>query len=94
MDVIIYTKKHCDRCEAMKSFLNKYEIPYMEKDIMDPDVGSELVGNDFVKDNFCDENECIVITPVINVDGKWLYKEFFGINGFAEYRAKKFFNIT
>ncbi|MBD3228383.1 MAG: hypothetical protein GF329_09360 [Candidatus Lokiarchaeota archaeon] len=93
MDVTIYTKKDCDRCKAMKEFLNKYDISYTEKDIMNPEVGSELVKNDYITEHFCDENECIVITPVINIDGKWMYKEFFGINGFAEYRAKRFFNI-
>jgi len=43
--------------------------------------------------NFCDEEGCIIITPIVNLDGKWMHREFFDLNGFSERRARRIFGL-
>jgi len=93
VEITVYTKKDCPRCEELKNFLNKHHLPYAEKSIEDHEVAHELLRSEYVVKNFCDETGCVVITPVVNVDGKWMHKEFFDINGFSERRATKIFNV-
>ncbi|NHI91493.1 MAG: hypothetical protein EAX96_03250 [Candidatus Lokiarchaeota archaeon] len=91
LDVIVYTKEHCDRCEELKSFLKRNNIFFIEKDINEPETIKELLASEYVLKNFCDDEKCIVLTPVVNVDGKWMHKEFFDIKGLNEKRSKKIF---
>ncbi len=93
MDVTVYTKENCDRCQALKSFLNTHNIPYTEKNIMDQEVANELLRSEYVIKNFCSERGCIVITPIVKLDDTWIHREFFDINGFSEKRAMKIFNL-
>ena len=94
MNVIVYTKEHCPRCAALLSFLNKNKVQYLEKKIEDELVVKELMTYEYIIKNFCDEKMCIVTTPVVNIDGKWMHKEFFDIEGFNEKKAKKVFNLN
>lgn len=94
MDVIVYAKENCSRCEALKAFLDKHNIPYKEKDILNQEVTRELLGSEYIVKHFCDEKGCIVITPIVKLDGTWMYKEFFDVNGFSERRAMKIFNLV
>ena len=90
LDVTVYTKENCSRCEALKAFLDKQKIPYIEKNILNEEVASELLASEYIRKHFCDEKGCIVITPIIKLDGGWMYKEFFDVNGFSETRAMIF----
>ena len=93
MEITIYTKKDCHRCEELKVFLNRHGIQYVEKDVERPEVAQELLKSEYIVKNFCDDKGCIVITPIVNLDGKWMHKEFFDIRGFSERRAKKIFGL-
>ncbi len=81
MNITLYTKHDCDRCKTIKSFLNEKKIPFMEKDIDSDEVVQELVESEYIIENFCDEHQCIVTTPIVKVDGSWMYKEFFDEEG-------------
>ena len=94
LDVTVYTKKNCSRCEALKAFLDKHNIPYKEKDILNDEVARELLGSEYIRKHFCDEKGCIAITPIVKLDGSWMYKEFFDVGGFSEKRAMKIFNLV
>ena len=91
MEIIIYTKKDCHRCEELKGFLNRHGIRYVEKDVERPEVVQELLKSEYIVKNFCDDKGCIVITPIVNLNDKWMHKEFFDIHGFSEKRARKIF---
>ena len=93
MDVTVYTKENCERCEALKNYLDENSIPYIEKNVENPQVGQELLQSEYITNNFCDERGCIVITPIVKIDGTWKHKEFFDANGFSEERARKIFQI-
>ena len=91
MEIIVYTKEHCNRCDQLKTYLKKKDLLFTEKDINEPETVKELLASDYVVNNFCDENQCIVLTPVVNIDGEWMHKQFFDIKGFNEKRANKIF---
>ena len=93
MDVIVYTKEHCPRCGALLDFLNKNKVPYLEKRIEDDLVIRELLTYEYIRENFCDEKSCLVLTPVLNIDGEWMHKQIFDVGGFNEKKAKKLFKI-
>ncbi|NVM04320.1 MAG: hypothetical protein HWN67_18480 [Candidatus Helarchaeota archaeon] len=93
MDIIIYTKEKCPKCEVLLSFLDKYKVFYLEKKIEDELVIGELLTYDYILKNFCDDKQCLVTTPVISLDGEFLHKEIFGIGGLNEEKAKKIFKI-
>lgn len=94
MDVIVYTKRDCERCEALKSFLNQNKLPFAERDIDTDEVVQELIESSYVIESFCDEDKCIVITPIIKIGGNWMYKEFFDEEGvFKEAEAKMIFKL-
>jgi|YelNatPaOPRAMG01_1025707.scaffolds.fasta_scaffold177756_2 glutaredoxin len=93
MEVIVYTKKNCRRCEELKGFLERNVIRYVEEDVEKPEVAKELLKSDYIVKNFCDEEGCIIITPIVNLDGKWMHREFFDLNGFSERRARRIFGL-
>jgi glutaredoxin len=90
----IYTKENCSRCEALKAFLQKQNIQFKEKDVGNQDVARELLASEYIVKHSCDEKGFIVITPIVKLDGTWMYKEFFDVNGFSERRAMKIFNLV
>ena len=94
MDVTVYTKENCSRCGALKVFLDRHNIVFKEKDILNEEVAAELLSSEYIRKHFCDEKGCIVITPIVKLDGSWMYKEFFDINGFSETRAMKIFHVA
>lgn len=92
MDLIIYTKHDCERCAALKTFLEKNKIVYIEKDIDTEEVAQELVQSQYIIENFCDEEKCIVITPIVKIGGTWINDDLFNTEGFNEEKAKGIFN--
>jgi glutaredoxin len=95
MEIIIYTKHDCERCQALKAFLKKKSLDYTERDIDTEEVVQELVASEYILNNFCDEEQCIVITPIVKLDGKWMDKELFTEEGkFQEGDAKKIFKTN
>ena len=91
MEITVFTKDHCERCDDLKAFLKRNDLPFTEKNIDEQETVKELLGSDYVIKNFCDEKQCVVLTPVVKLDGKWMHKQFFDIKGFNEKRAKKIF---
>ena len=81
MEIILYTKHACTRCEALKSFLQKHSIEFTEKDIDTSEVVAELVESTFIIENFCDEEQCIVVTPIVKLNGSWVAEDFFDEDG-------------
>ncbi len=94
MDITIYTKEDCSRCEALKAFFNKHNITYKEKSVLNQEAIGELHTSEYVVKNFCDEKKCVIITPIVNLDGTWMHREFFDVHGFSEKRAMKIFNVA
>lgn len=94
MKIILYTKHACERCEALKSFLNKYKIQFTEKDIDTDEVVAELVRSTYIIEHFCDDQKCIVITPIVKMNGSWMAGEFFNDDGsLSESNVKKLLHI-
>ncbi|MEM3677129.1 MAG: glutaredoxin domain-containing protein [Candidatus Bathyarchaeia archaeon] len=93
MEVTVYTKKGYRRCEELRNFLDRYGVRHTEKDVEKPEVARELLKSDYIAKNFCDEKGCIVITPIVNLDGKWMHREFFDLQGFSEKRARRIFML-
>lgn len=94
MDVIVYTKRDCERCKTFKSFLIRNNLAFVEKDIDTDEVVQELSESSFIIENFCDEEQCIVITPIIKIEGMWMYKEFFDEEGnFKKAEAERIFKL-
>ncbi len=88
MKIIIYTKHDCERCKALKTYLDENNIPYLEKDINSEEAIQELLSSEYILKNFCDENQCIVNTPIVKVEEKWMHHEFFDEGGFNKERAE------
>lgn len=94
MEIIIYTKRECERCAALKSFLKELSIPYSEKDIDSDEVIQELVQSEYIIDNFCDEHQCVVTTPIVKLNSTWIHQEFFAEDGSLKKEdAKKILNL-
>ncbi len=90
---IIITKTDCHRCHELKVWLDEREVNYIEKDIDDEElVPKLLLDNNFLK-NFCDADGCVVNTPVVIMDGKYWFKELWGISGLREKAAMKLFGV-
>ena len=94
LDIIIYTKEKCPRCAALKKFLDGNNVFYLEKDIEDNLIMRELLTYQEIINEFCDDKQCLVLTPVINVDGKFMHNEFFNISGVDEKQAKAILGIN
>jgi len=44
----VYTSKKCPRCRALKKWLKKLQVPFMEKDLSNTDIMTELVMRNLV----------------------------------------------
>ena len=93
MDIVLYTKTGCGRCKALKEFLAKNKLEYTERDIVNQDVAQELVQDNYILETYCDEESCIVITPIIEIDGQWVADDLFIDEGINEKLAKDVFQI-
>ena len=90
---IIITKTDCHRCHELMEWLDKRKVNYIEKDIEDEDMVHKLLHDKNFLKNFCDADGCVVNTPVVIMDGKYWFKELWGISGLREKAAKKLFNV-
>jgi glutaredoxin len=90
---IIITKTDCHRCHELMAWLDERKVNYIEKDIDDEDFVHKLLHDDNFLKNFCDADGCVVNTPVVIVDGKYWFKELWGISGLREKAAKKLFHV-
>ncbi|MHA1648703.1 MAG: glutaredoxin family protein [Candidatus Helarchaeota archaeon] len=77
MKIIIYTKHDCERCKALKTYLDENNIPHLEKDINSEEAIQELLSSEY-----------IVNTPIVKVEEKWMHHEFFDEGGFNKERAE------
>jgi glutaredoxin len=93
MDIVLYTKTGCGRCKALKEFLAKTNLEYTEHDIDNQAVAQELVQDNYILETYCDEESCIVITPIVKIDGQWAADKFFVDEGIDEKLAKEVFQI-
>ncbi len=88
---IVITKKDCGRCIEFKEWMNKNSVKYIEKDLEDEEFVHQLVQDiNFIK-TFCDKDSCVVNTPVVIYQGKYYFKELWGISGLREKKAKELF---
>ncbi|NHJ23055.1 MAG: hypothetical protein EAX89_00670 [Candidatus Lokiarchaeota archaeon] len=90
---IIITKEDCPRCHALKEWLDKNEVNYIERDINDEEFVHQLLHDGNFLTTFCDEDGCIVNTPVVIYKGKYWFKELFSQIGLREKEAKKLFEV-
>jgi len=90
---IIITKDDCHRCHELKQWLNENNVEYVERDIDDEEFVHQLLHDENFIQTFCDEDGCIVNTPVVIKDGKYWFKELWGINGLRKEKAKELFNV-
>lgn len=90
---IIITKEDCHRCHELVDWLKKNEIEYIERDIEDEEFVHKLLHDDNFLKTFCDADGCVVNTPVVIMNGKYWFKELWGISGLREKEAKKLFSV-
>jgi glutaredoxin len=90
---IIITKEDCVRCHALKEWLDKNGVNYIERDINDDEFVHQLLHDGNFLKTFCDDEGCIVNTPVVIYKGKYWFKELFSQIGLREKEAKKVFDV-
>ena len=89
----VISKESCSRCAMLKSWLKTQKIPYEELHLEDESVKAKLLVDNVFIENFCDIEGCMVYTPLIHLDGKYYFKELFGIDGIRENFVKKLLDI-
>ena len=77
----VITKDHCSKCVDLKSWLKEKEVKFDEWSVENQKVVDKLLHNEEFIQTFCDIEGCTVYTPVIHADGKFYFKELFGIDG-------------
>jgi glutaredoxin len=77
----VITKDNCSKCVDLKTWLKEKNIKYEEWSVEDQSVVDKLLHNEVFIDTFCDIEGCTVYTPVIYADGRFYFKELFGIDG-------------
>ena len=77
----VITKDHCSKCVDLKDWLIEKDIHYDEWSVEDQTVVDKLLHNEEFIQTFCDLDGCMVYTPVIHTEGKFYFKELFGIDG-------------
>ncbi|TFG19087.1 MAG: hypothetical protein EU530_07330 [Promethearchaeota archaeon] len=80
-DFSVITKDHCSKCVDLKDWLKEKKIKFDEWSVGNQIVVDKLLHNEEFIETFCDIEGCTVYTPVIHVDGKFYFKELFGIDG-------------
>ena len=90
---IVISKSDCHRCTELKEWLHKHDVNYIERDINDEEFVHKLLHDDNFLKTFCDADGCVVNTPVVIMNGKYWFKELWGISGLREKEAKKLFGV-
>ena len=91
---IVISKADCHRCAELKEWLHKNDVNYIEHDIEDEEFVHKLLHDENFLKTFCDADGCVVNTPVVIMNGKYWFKELWGISGLREKEAKKLFGVT
>ncbi|MFO8018968.1 MAG: glutaredoxin domain-containing protein [Promethearchaeia archaeon] len=89
----VITKEDCHRCHELKEWLKENEVQYVEKSVDDEELIHQLLHDESFVTTFCDEEGCLVNTPVVMHNGKYWFKELWGINGLREKKAKELFDV-
>lgn len=77
----VITKHNCSKCTDLKGWLKEKGIKFDEWSVEEQSVVDKLLHNEEFIQTFCDIEGCTVHTPVIHVEGKYYFKELFGIDG-------------
>ncbi len=88
---IIITKTDCHRCHELKDWMNENELPFVEKDIDDEEFVHQLLHDTNFVGMFCDAEGCVVNTPVVMYQGKYVFNKLWGISGLRKKEARKLF---
>ena len=88
---IVITKKDCHRCVELKDWLKEKKVPFIEQDIDDEEFVHKLLQDKNFLGTFCDADGCIVNTPAVLFQGKYWFKELWGISGLRKKEAEKLF---
>ncbi len=89
----VITKKNCNKCVDLKSWLKEKEVKFDEWSVEDQKVVDKLLHNEEFIQTFCDIEGCTVYTPVIQTGGKFYFKELFGIDGLRKDFIKKLLEL-
>ncbi len=88
---IVITKKDCHRCVELKEWMKDKDVKYVERDIDDEEFVHQLLQDKNFLGTFCDAEGCIVNTPAVLYQGKYWFKELWGISGLRKKEAEKLF---
>ncbi|HEC38267.1 MAG TPA: hypothetical protein ENI29_08520 [bacterium] len=88
---IVITKKDCHRCVELKEWMKENDVKYVERDIDDEEFVHQLLQDKNFLGTFCDADGCIVNTPAVLYQGKYWFKELWGISGLRKKEAGKLF---
>ncbi len=88
---IVITKKDCHRCVELKDWMKENDVKYAERDIDDEEFVHQLLQDKNFLGTFCDADGCIVNTPAVMYQGKYCFKELWGISGLRKKEAAKLF---
>ena len=88
---IVITKADCHRCVELKSWMKENDVKYIERDIEDEEFVNQLLQDKNFLGTFCDADGCIVNTPAVLFQGKYWFKELWGISGLRKKEAEKLF---
>lgn len=92
----VITKKNCSKCAKLKDWFKDKGIEWTEWSVEDEEVVDKLLKDEAFIENFCDIEGCTVYTPLIHLeeDGKYYFKELFGIDGLREAYIKKLLDLN
>ena len=88
---IVITKKDCSRCVDLKAWMKQNDVKYVERDIEDEEFVHQLLQDKNFIGTFCDAEGCIVNTPAVLYQGKYWFKELWGISGLRKKEVEKLF---
>jgi len=79
----VITKENCSKCIKLKEWLKENNIKFEEWPIEQKWVVDALLTDKIFVKEFCTLDSCSVYTPLIYLidEGKYYFKEIFGING-------------
>jgi len=62
MNIELYTRPNCSRCEAVKDALASRQIPYTE----------HIIGETILREKVLDQFPGVTLLPVVTIDGTWI----------------------
>ena len=89
----VITKNHCSKCVDLKEWLKTKKIKYDEWPVENQNIADKLLHDEEFIQTFCDIEGCTVFTPVIYIEGKYYFKELFGIDGLRKEFISKLLEI-